>query len=216
MNSLFNPESSTMRFLEKAANLMLLNLLWILCSLPIITIGASSTALYTMVFKLLNSENESINIIKPFFSVFRKEFWKSEGIYGITLVLALIVTANAFGSQRLPTPLSICALVPFFIFCIALGYIFPLYSKFENNYVNTLKNAVLLSLIHFPKSILILCSNLLPVIVLLLSEALFWKLFVFWILIYFALSAYFVAKWLTPIFDKMILSTKADENANSI
>ena len=60
MNSLFNPESSTMRFLEKAANLMLLNLLWILCSLPIITIGASSTALYTMVFKLLNSENESI------------------------------------------------------------------------------------------------------------------------------------------------------------
>lgn len=215
MNSFLHPDSPTMRFLEKAANLMLLNLLWIVCSLPIITIGASSIALYTMVFKLL-SESEGTDIVKPFFRIFRKEFWRSECMFGITLALALVLTANAFVSQRLPTPLSVGALIPLILFIFSSGYIFPLYAKFENSFFNTLKNAVLLSLLHLPKSILILCSNLLPLIVLLLSEALFWKLFVVWVLIYYALSAYFVAKWLTPIFDKIISSAKTEENVNSV
>ena len=49
-------DNGVTRFLGKVADFMFLNLLWIVCSIPIITIGASTTAMYSVMLKLVKNE----------------------------------------------------------------------------------------------------------------------------------------------------------------
>ena len=60
MRSLLNPENPVMRFLTKIGYTIILNLLWFLCSLPLFTIGASTTALYAVMQKLVRNEESGI------------------------------------------------------------------------------------------------------------------------------------------------------------
>ena len=66
MRSLLNPESPAMRFLTKIGYTIILNTLWFLCSLPVFTIGASTTALYAVMQKLVRDEESGI--ISAFFT----------------------------------------------------------------------------------------------------------------------------------------------------
>ena len=56
MNGLFNLDSPIMRFLSKVCDLMILNVMCIICCLPIVTAGASITALYTITMKMVRGE----------------------------------------------------------------------------------------------------------------------------------------------------------------
>ena len=68
MGNLFNLDSGFSKFMNRVSDLFLLNILWVICSIPIITIGASTTALYSVNLNLL-SENEG-HITKAFFKAF--------------------------------------------------------------------------------------------------------------------------------------------------
>ena len=57
MNGLFNLDSPIMRFLSKVCDLMILNVMCIICCLPIVTAGASITALYTITMKMVRGKN---------------------------------------------------------------------------------------------------------------------------------------------------------------
>ena len=52
MKALFNADSPLMRFLSRVADIMLLNALWLLCCVPIVTAGAATTAMYHVTLKL--------------------------------------------------------------------------------------------------------------------------------------------------------------------
>ena len=54
MGNMFNTDSGFSRFMNRIADLFILNILWIFCSLPIVTIGAATTALYSINLKILN------------------------------------------------------------------------------------------------------------------------------------------------------------------
>ena len=60
MNGLFNLDSPIMRFLSKVCDLMILNVMCIICCLPIVTAGASITALYTITMKMVRGEESYI------------------------------------------------------------------------------------------------------------------------------------------------------------
>ena len=60
------------RVLTRVFDFIVLNVLWVLCSVPIITIGASTTALYSMMLKIV--ANEEGYIIRGFFEDFKKNF----------------------------------------------------------------------------------------------------------------------------------------------
>ena len=65
-------DSPLMRFLGKMADLMILNLLVIFCSIPIITMGASLTAMHYVALKIVR--NEEAYITKDFFKSFKCTF----------------------------------------------------------------------------------------------------------------------------------------------
>ena len=60
MSGFFNIDSPIMRFLSKVCDLMILNALCIICCLPIVTAGASVTALYTITMKMVRGEESYI------------------------------------------------------------------------------------------------------------------------------------------------------------
>ena len=60
MSSFFNMDSPIMRFLSRLCDLMILNILCLICCIPIVTIGASITALYSVTLKMVKGEDSYI------------------------------------------------------------------------------------------------------------------------------------------------------------
>ena len=50
---MFNQDSTLMTILNKAADMVILSVLWCICSLPVVTIGAASSALYHATMKVI-------------------------------------------------------------------------------------------------------------------------------------------------------------------
>lgn len=86
---------------------------------------------------------------------------------------------------------------------MAMCYAFPLTSRFENRPLRTLKNALLLSIAYFPRSLLMLLVNLLPVIVLMVSLEIFVITVWFFVVLYFAFSALINCRILRKVFDAL-------------
>ena len=85
MRSLFDTDGLLMRVLTKIADTVWLNILFLICSIPIFTIGASITALYYVSFKTIKDEEGYIT--KDFFRSFKENFKQSTIIWIVLLVL---------------------------------------------------------------------------------------------------------------------------------
>ena len=87
---LFNVNNSFWQFLNKMADQFLLSLLWLLCSLPLITAGAATASFLTVSMKLY--KNEEGRLTGEFFTVFRACFRRST-LLGLTQILLFAVVA---------------------------------------------------------------------------------------------------------------------------
>ena len=89
MSKLFRMDSPLMRFLTKIADLMVLNILFCVTSIPLITIGASWTALYSVTLKMVRDEEGSVS--RSYFRSFRQNFRQATLLWlGVLVVLALL------------------------------------------------------------------------------------------------------------------------------
>ena len=93
MGKLFDLESPLFSGLNKMADLIYLNLLTFVCCIPIITIGASMTALNYVVLKMVR--NEDSHLTRQFFKSFKQNF-KQATIIWLIILLAIIVLAGDF------------------------------------------------------------------------------------------------------------------------
>ena len=130
-----------------------LNILWLICCLPIFTIGASTTALYYTSFKIAKDEGSFITTM--FFRSFKQNFKQATVIWLIMLATGLIIGADAVLLYRLRATSAGTAAVIWtlllatifacmIVYVIVLTYIFPLLSIASNTTVNMFKNAFLI------------------------------------------------------------------------
>ena len=130
-----------------------LNVLWLICCLPIVTIGASTTALYYTSFKIAKDEGSFITTM--FFRSFKQNFKQATIIWLIMLAAGAIIVADAILLYRLRatstgtiaviwTLLLACIFACMIVYAIVLAYIFPLLSIASNTTVNMFKNAFLI------------------------------------------------------------------------
>ena len=91
---MFGIDSKFYEVVSKIADLVVVNLLFVLCSLPIITIGASTTALYGVTKKM--AENREGYIFRNYFRLFKENFKQSTIMWIILLLLALIPTIDLY------------------------------------------------------------------------------------------------------------------------
>lgn len=97
---LFDVDGPLMAALNKLADLVFANLLFILFSLPVVTLGASLTALQTVVLALAEDE-ENLVVRKRFWQAFRRDFKQSTLLWGIFAAAALILMGSNAAAQSM-------------------------------------------------------------------------------------------------------------------
>lgn len=188
MGSIFSLDGKFFSIMSKVADLIILNIIYCLCCIPIITIGPATTALYYVTLKMV--KNEESYIIKSFFKAFKDNFKQATGIWLILLVAAGVIVGDIYIMLNWETKFKVIFIV-IFIFLLLMWffitiYIFPLLATFENTVKQTFKNSLLMSIRHLPRTaimfILSAASMLLVGFVVVLMP--------FWFLIGFSLLAF--------------------------
>ena len=151
MKWLFNPENPVMRALSALADLMILNLLTLLCCLPVVTMGAALTALNSAVIKLVQGEDSSPS--KDFFRSFRQNFKKGT-LLGLVFQVFFIAAFVDFLLAESVIPIFRPVIAATALLALLLGqYAFALLARYENTLKGTLKNAFLLAVGYFPRTL---------------------------------------------------------------
>ena len=157
--NIFNPDSPLMITMAQITDCIFLSLLWILCCFPVITLGASSAALYDSVYRAYRQGEK--NSWGRFFKVFRSNF-KASLLPALLFILlfALLVRAmvsawNAAVYAQISWILfAALALVAILALGI-LGLIFPVLSRFENSFPGLLKNTLFLAMANLPRTLVL-------------------------------------------------------------
>ena len=205
----FNLDSPLVRFLEKFANLMLLNWIMIICCLPIITIGPAVTAAYWVAMKMVRDEEGGI--VQEFFHSFRMNLKQGivvgliiVGVFGfLALDIYYIYQLTQFGGMF---DRFIFYILIFFaaILSMIVNYVWAVLAKFNNSTRQLFRTSLALTVRHLIASVVMGAIGLIPVAMLLWSSA----SFVIGISIYLFVGvpgiAYLQSIFMVRIFDQYI------------
>lgn len=151
MKKIFDMDNPLMQALSVAADLLALNILALLCCLPIVTAGAGITAMNDLVIHM--ARQEETYLVKPFFRSFRANFKQSTLLWLLILAAAALLYfdyhAAAVYAPMLRYPI---AAIGVMLLAIAM-YAIALLSRYENSVFGTLKNAVSLAIGFFPRTL---------------------------------------------------------------
>lgn len=164
--NIFGMDNPIMRGLGRLADLMWLNVLTLFCCIPVVTAGASLTAMHYVALKLVR--NEECYIAKDFFKSFWGNFRQATLIWLGILLCGTVIAWDCYivftNRQELPKVLVIIIIMASLLVLCACGFVFPMLAKFVNSIGGTIKNAFLISIAQLPKSILILGMNVIPIV----------------------------------------------------
>ena len=160
----FSYESKFSQLLLKLCYSCYLNLLWLLCSLPVFTIGAATTALYYVSLKIVREEEA--HIAATFFRAFRENFRQATVLWLILLGVGLFLGADGYilyhlrkvsvGTPAVPWTLILAVVIAAAVlYVIVLLYTFPLVASVRNTNAAMLKNAFLIGTHYLFATILI-------------------------------------------------------------
>ncbi len=158
MNRIFNYDGPLFGFLDKVANLFILNILFMVCCIPLFTIGASVTALNYMMLKIVRGEEGYI--VKDFFKAFKENFKQATAIWLIMALFGVIFGVDFYVLNHMKLAMSpvirtvIYALLVVWTF--EFVYVFAVLSRFVNTVKQTMKNALLMSIRHLPWTALLI------------------------------------------------------------
>ena len=159
---LFDPEGPVMVALGKLADLMFCNLLFILCSLPVFTMGAALTALYDCTLCISEDTEEQL-VVLQFLRSFKRNFKTATVLWLICLGAMVLLTGYRLAVNAMTGELLRVYRVTFlfftFLFLAGFQYIFPLQARYELGVKAILKNAWLLALAALPWT---LCALIIP------------------------------------------------------
>ena len=206
MHNLFHYENPFIQFLVRVGDLMILNLLFILCSLPVVTLGASLTAMHRVTQNMLFEQEEPL--IKSFFRAFRQNFKQSTLVWLAELVIIVslacdVLLVMAYFDGGLAKAMYILVAVLAILVAGVFSYLMPLIARYENGMRQQVNNAVVLAIIKLPKTIILVLMNLLPVILLLISVPVFVQTLIFWVIIGFAFVSFLTSSILKPVFQEL-------------
>ena len=166
MGKLFNLDSPILKVLGTLADMCLLNIMTLLGCLPIITAGASLTAMHYVMLKIVR--NEEGYIWKDFWKSFKENFRQGTciGLILLAFVVFFLVDCYIFKSlvEEISLPLlAIAGAFALFLYMIYL-YVFPLLSHFHNTVLGTIKNAFFVGIMAFPQTVLMMIVSALPLV----------------------------------------------------
>ena len=156
---LFNLNSKFYRFMTRAADCILLSLLWIVFSLPVVTCGAASAALYYATHKVLHDMGEGT--MKEFWRGFRMNWKQATLVWLLDIVLITFVVGDLFLIYRSQGTSGI-VFKAFAVFAVIAMiwtlFWFPYLARFEDRTGTVLKNSFIFLTMNLGSSILLLAD----------------------------------------------------------
>lgn len=221
MDRLFNMDNKFFTVMGRVADLIMLNVVFLICCLPIVTIGASLTALHYVTLKM--ARNEESYIIRSFFKSFKQNFKQATVINLIMLAVAAILYMDLRIVGNIDGTMSQVLYIVFFAFGIlymmVFLYIYPVLAKFYNSIKNTFRNAFLMAIRHLPYTVLMAVITLLPAGVFFIKSFRIQSMAIMLLCMFgFALEAFINGHFLVKIFDNYIPADTQDtdlQNGNS-
>ena len=196
MNKIFGYDSKAMKILSKLTDLLFLNMVFLICCIPIFTIGAAQAGLYRAVVALQDPESE-YTWFQAFIKGFKDGFLKITIAWCLLLVLIIMVGFNAFSVIYFDNVLQAdSSLVWASIFGAAVlmmiqSIMTMFHSKFGCTFLQLFRNSLMLILFNLWRCVVVLIATWMPGIVFLYDVALFVRITPLWILGYYAIAFYF-------------------------
>ncbi|MCI9125099.1 MAG: DUF624 domain-containing protein [Eubacterium sp.] len=163
--NLMNEDNIVSICLNTIGDIVVLNLLFVICSLPIVTIGPSLCALYHCMLRITKGTNNGV--MKTFFRALRENFVQSLLVWIGVLAAGAVVFVNIRFLLYMPKSAFSTVLLYLSYAVAVLGvilflYVFPVMAALAGTIKDHLRNSVLFAFMHFPSTMLIALISLLP------------------------------------------------------
>ena len=158
MKRVFDLDGPVMSALGRVTDFLVLNLIFLVTCIPIITIGPALSALYSVTLKMV--KNEDSYILKRYLSAFKENF-KISFLAGLLILASIILFAFDYRimttmGDSMGTIFPIIFLALIFICLVISMYLFPYIARFENTFKDSFKNTVLIAVASMPWTLLLL------------------------------------------------------------
>ena len=211
MRTIFSMDNLFFRTMGKFVILVWLNVLTLVFSLPIITAGASFTAMYAVTLRM--ARNEEGGITRGFINAFKDNIKNSTKVWIVMLAFIIFYALDInliaqgilseMGEYRIVVEVAVALVI--YIFAMVIDYIFPLLARYDASIRDTVKNAFKLVIAFFPRSFMMPIMYIFPISLMLLSD--YW--IPLWLFYGLAVPCYFCSMMLVRIFE--ILDPKEEE-----
>ena len=182
--------------------LMGLNILWAVGSLPVVTVGAATTALHSGIRKYVQREDGAL---KAFVASYKKNFGLSTLVWlaGLGRPVWLPEGAVSFfaGAARLVGIAFFT--VPALLLAMIVVYAFPMIARYELRWSDVILNSVMLAAAYFPRTLWIIALNALPVVIFLLAPSALAALIFIWAPVGVSVTALAVSGTTDKIFARL-------------
>ncbi len=196
----FNTEGPVFQFLGTLFDFVILNVLFLITCIPVVTIGPAISALYTVTLREVR--NEQGYIIRSYFTAFKENFKHSFLLSVLyTIVGAILLYNLAFWAQMKTAVGSIFLIIIAactLLYAISLLYVFALSARFENTIKRTVKNSLLIALANPVQTLMILLITVIGFALAYVSP----MFRVFLVIFGFAFLAYCASFPLTKVFSR--------------
>ena len=179
MKNLFSLENPVMQFLSRVGEMMIANVLFLVCSLPIVTGGAALTALNRVMQNI--AFGEDTGVVKPFFQAFRDNFRQAT----IGWLILLVFLAGMGGNLLL-----------------AVSYLTG-NALLVCKWVIGALSVWILAVVKLPRTLCLAALALLPALIAFVSMQVFFSTLVYWLVLGFGFGGFLSASLLIPVFRQM-------------
>lgn len=216
MRRTINLDSPLMQGLTIITDAMLANLFFLLCSVPVFTMGTALTAMCKVSQNAVLGEGGGVT--KSFFRAFKENFKQTTPLWlGIAAVGAVLAADLLFVDAMLAgwaQKVGFCLWVlPATIYVGVLSWLFPLMARYENTVKGHLKNALALAFGKFPRTLILSAITMIPFFLLVFSPQTLLRTAVLWVIFGFGFLAYFNALLMKPVF-RMLEAVQEEDFAN--
>lgn len=213
MGRFFSADSPLMAYLTKLRDWMILSILWLVCSIPVITVGVSTAAMYYVTLKM--AKKEEISIFKSFFRSFKDNFKQGVLLTLIVLVVGIILLSDCLYFSRV-AGLKGAILTGVFgaisVCCLAVVlYVFPFMAQFSNTISGILKSAVVLAIRNIRRTGIVLVFHVIPVVLRFAAYEVFMSLFPVWLFVAPGAIAYLCSTCHVKSFEPLIQAIRSKQ-----
>lgn len=166
MGNIFNLDSKFMQGANKFADLMIVNILTVICCLPVFTIGAAMTAMHNVLLKIYRGEENYI--VRQYFKSFKENFKQSTIIFFLYVLVIVFLIADFMlindGIVQMPKFIKYVLYIVTALTAISYVWVFPIQSRYVNKIKITIRNTMVISISNIFYSIMMLLFTLIPLL----------------------------------------------------